>query len=673
MNRSARRGPFRAVWALTLGLALSCAHIPDPQDPGVPDGYPIERVRLDGAENVDVGTLLDGLANRPPSFSVFRAPFDFFARDYFRFDELQTELDRRRIRSFYERRGYFSARVSGPELRRLPKGDRLEVIWTVSEGPPTRVRKIRLENAPDDLQSKLRSIMALDEGDIYTSAAFQASKTRLRALLVRRGYAIAKVEGKARIDTARGEADVVLDLEAGPRVQMTGLLAQGMVRTPTSAVTVRKTWNDGDLFNPVVLDRLRGRLYGIDQYAGVRLDFEGGRLRSERTRIVATVDEAERNELQLGIGLGLDPTTFQTRLRAKYKRRNFPLSLTNTTVEVVPTLQFLRERESLLDEPEFTPQGRVTVTWYDFLWPRFVLETDAGLQYQQLEAYEWGGFDAGMTLSRALIDDRLKAGLGWRFHQYTYADIRVAGGGDPAAVGLSLTPQEEINVDGPQSIIILQPSLTFEARDDVIEPTRGVFARAALDLGLATGADSVGFIQLGAELRGYLPAWAARLVAAGRLRVSSNLEGQLPAPRRVFAGGASSQRGFPQRRLSPLRVLLDASTRATVTDSSGEPILIPIGEETSLEMNLEMRLRLVKVFGFWLGMVGFLDGADIGARLGDLQLPELHFAAGGGLRYLTPVGAVRADYGYRLNRTGGELSCSGFDCGAFHISLGQAF
>ena len=104
---------------------------------------------------------------------------------------------------------------------------------------------------------------------------------------------------------------------------------------------------------------------------------------------------------------------------------------------------------------------------------------------------------------------------------------------------------------------------------------------------------------------------------------------------------------------------------------------IPIGGETIIEINLETRVRLFKLFGFWFGLAAFLDAADLGTRLADLEFPNLHYATGGGIRYITPIGAVRLDYGYRLNRTGaGEFfPCDGsfLDCGAFHFSLGQAF
>jgi outer membrane translocation and assembly module TamA len=51
---------------------------------------------------------------------------------------------------------------------------------------------------------------------------------------------------------------------------------------------------------------------------------------------------------------------------------------------------------------------------------------------------------------------------------------------------------------------------------------------------------------------------------------------------------------------------------------------------------------------------------------------HLHWAAGLGLRLLTIVGAVRADLGFRLNRTGAQEPEPGGQY-AFHLSLGEAY
>ena len=45
----------------------------------------------------------------------------------------------------------------------------------------------------------------------------------------------------------------------------------------------------------------------------------------------------------------------------------------------------------------------------------------------------------------------------------------------------------------------------------------------------------------------------------------------------------------------------------------------------------------------------------------------MHYAAGLGLRYDLPIGPLRVDYGFNLNRERGEPK------GTFHIGFGFAF
>ena len=73
-----------------------------------------------------------------------------------------------------------------------------------------------------------------------------------------------------------------------------------------------------------------------------------------------------------------------------------------------------------------------------------------------------------------------------------------------------------------------------------------------------------------------------------------------------------------------------------------------------------------------LGGVLFLDGADVTETAAELSPTHLHWAAGIGLRLHTIVGPVRADFGYRLNRTGGMEPDPSTNF-AFHLSLGEAF
>jgi outer membrane protein insertion porin family len=53
--------------------------------------------------------------------------------------------------------------------------------------------------------------------------------------------------------------------------------------------------------------------------------------------------------------------------------------------------------------------------------------------------------------------------------------------------------------------------------------------------------------------------------------------------------------------------------------------------------------------------------------MNEMKLTDFKFAAGLGLRYNTPVGPVRIDYGRKLQREKGESA------GELHFSIGNAF
>ena len=137
--------------------------------------------------------------------------------------------------------------------------------------------------------------------------------------------------------------------------------------------------------------------------------------------------------------------------------------------------------------------------------------------------------------------------------------------------------------------------------------------------------------------------------------------GDIPVTERYFSGGSTTQRGFGERRLAP----------TLVGDVDGTMREVPIGGAELVEANVELRRRLTTIKGMDLGGVTFLDGGDV-TEAGGINLGNLHWAAGAGLRLFTPIGPVRLDVGYRLNRTGPGEPDPGSPF-AFHLSIGEAY
>jgi outer membrane translocation and assembly module TamA len=161
------------------------------------------------------------------------------------------------------------------------------------------------------------------------------------------------------------------------------------------------------------------------------------------------------------------------------------------------------------------------------------------------------------------------------------------------------------------------------------------------------------------ELRLYAP--LGPVVLAARARYGA-IYGDVPPTERFYAGGATSNRGFSERELSP-------SVTGVVL---GNSITVPYGGGGMIDSSLEARLKEGVIYKMPLEEVAFLDGGDVTETPQQLDITNLCWAVGAGLRLLTIVGAARVDVGYRLNRTGPDDPEPGSHF-AFHIGLGEAF
>jgi len=112
-------------------------------------------------------------------------------------------------------------------------------------------------------------------------------------------------------------------------------------------------------------------------------------------------------------------------------------------------------------------------------------------------------------------------------------------------------------------------------------------------------------------------------------------------------------------------------------------VSVPYGGTRLIDTGIEARVPITKIRTMPLGMAMFLDGGDVTdaaknpALEGilaprDLDLSNLHWALGLGVRLQTVVGPVRVDVAYRLNRTeiGEPEAGSRF---AYHLTVGEAF
>jgi outer membrane protein assembly factor BamA len=197
-------------------------------------------------------------------------------------------------------------------------------------------------------------------------------------------------------------------------------------------------------------------------------------------------------------------------------------------------------------------------------------------------------------------------------------------------------------------------SVVFDTRDDPLEPRRGIFLGADMQLSL----EALGGVSY---VRSFFQAVrVSRLrsdlvfVLSGRVGLSATFADEaplLPLPERFFAGGDYGPRGFPVDSVGP---------QVAGTDGT----LYPTGGNALVLGGAEMRYNFSRSFQ----VASFLDTGNVYPEAKDIALAELRWSAGLGVRYRTPIGPIRLDWGYVLDPQPGDESRS-----RFHLSIGHAF
>ena len=620
-----------SLWLVCVGCASSPALVQ------------VRRVDIVGNHAVTDGELTSGLA--------MHGARGLLLKDYVELDEVSLARDRERITAYYRQRGYFAAKVVSSRVKPYSTKGLVDLVHEVVEGPPTRITSVELVGVPPGLLDRAVDRLEVARGDVYDQQKYLDTKDRVRGLLIEEGHAHAKVAGSVVVAADANTARVRLIADAGPVVTFGATTVQGLERVPQGTVRARVAWEEGDRFDPKKIDLTKGRLYQLGYLSSVRVDVphEGS---PEVASMTIVAREAKRHEVELGGGVALDNANTVLRPRFGFSQKGLIDPLLTLRVDARPGV-IVRGQG---DAGQLAGDASVGLERTDLMVPRLRGTVAVVGQVSQLETYSTRVAGVRLGLDRPFAGDHVIVGLGGqlRFFDFTrVADV--------------ISPEERERIDLPMAaevggldaeLAILDQSIALDLRDQPIDPHQGIYVELRAEEGDELVDPQRRYVKLTPELRAYV-APIHRLVLAGRVRYGSSVGTSPPITQRFFSGGASNHRGFTYRRLSPMTAM---------AEDDGDRI--PIGGATLLETSGEVRLDVFKVYGSWLGVVGFVDAGDVVAEGEDPT--DLHVATGGGLRYDTIVGPVRFDVGYRLNRYG-EGEPDPYDRWAFHLSLGEAF
>jgi outer membrane protein insertion porin family len=200
----------------------------------------------------------------------------------------------------------------------------------------------------------------------------------------------------------------------------------------------------------------------------------------------------------------------------------------------------------------------------------------------------------------------------------------------------------------PYSTTSIGGSVLRDRRDDPFNPLKGYFFSTALEWAYPLFNTESNFLKLFSKYQRYFPVGnRIQFAFTSRLGLGS---GHMPIPERFFAGGSNSFRGTRYDELGPK-----------------DPVFgNPVGGKALFLLNFELVLPIFSQLEN-LGAVFFYDTGNVWTSPSQISLNDMEHALGLGLRYRTPLGPVRFEFGWNLDAAPGESKTLVF------ITIGNMF
>lgn len=517
-----------------------------------------------------------------------------------------------------------AALIGNPEARALV------LVVPIREGSLHTVASLTLDGAREVARDTLLAGLPLTTGGPYHPRLLDESLALLRKRFADRGFDEAQVSSSLAWNAAGDRVEVVFHVLEGVQAVADRVVVRGNERTRTDVITRAVAVTPGEPLHPERVLGIQRRLYDLGVFSRVDVDLLRDAPFTAGRDVVVRVEEGRSRRVNYGLGYDSEDgfrglmLLSQGNLFGRAMLGQFDLRLGQRT----SSARLLFRQPTLGD------------------WPVPVSYT---LYYQDEDSSRFVGRIRGTRIEATRLFRPLRFDL---LYNYRIVDGEAQAGNED--------DRELSNV----AISSLTPSIFVDHRDDPVDPRRGWSFLQQLEYAFPAFSADEQFGKLFVQQTGHLPLpWPGHVLAGSlRLGVIEDFTGELgedrsgalpsnpiPPVERFFAGGRSTHRAFPRDDLGVPGETLDGTQG--------------VGGNGLLLANLDWRFPITGSFG---GVV-FADWGNVWRDWRDVDPADGRLGAGLGVRYLSPVGPLRVEIGWNLDRQGRESPFVVF------ISLGNPF
>jgi outer membrane protein insertion porin family len=566
----------------------------------------IDRIVIEGNQALKVGQIKDAMATRERYFWIL--PFSTVQRKVF-------EDDADRILGLYGDHGYIQARIESSEIVPNLAAGKVTLRIRVIEGPQFKNGTVTFRGNEILSSTDVSKLIRVKPGDPFNRSAVRASAGAIRDRYSELGRARAEVVPETETLPDARLVNVTFAITEGGEVFVERINITGNVKSSEKVLRREMRLTEGELFSFQKLVRSRQRLFNLGYFDEVNITTEPG---STPDKIIVVVDVKERATGLFSIGAGYSS-----------------VDSLFATLDITQRNLFGRGQEVFL-RIRFGSKSQLGLIGFTEPY-LFDIPLRAGFDVydrnREYDDYTEDRIGGDLRASYPLAEFLTLSGV-YRLEKVDISNVPLD---DP-------TLQEQA---GKTTNSSLQFTLTRDTRDNVFEPTRG--NRQFVDGTFAGLGGDVRYWKVVAETAWFFPLPVLDLVFAARAQAGyvTGWGGEdVPIYERFFLGGATSLRGQETRSVGP-------------KDSAGNVI----GGTSELIVSAEL---LIPVFARFRLAV-FFDAGNAYGYGTSFDPTDLRYTLGAGVRFFSPFGPLRLDYGYNLNKQPGEKT------GQINFTVGAPF
>lgn len=583
------------------------------------DKVKVRKITILGAKHISEATLKANLITKEGGFFSFMSGSGAYKQEAF-------DRDVTALRYVYYNQGYIQAKIDRPQVYVTPDKKSIYITLRVEEGEQYSVGEIDFGGDILFTKEELAQSVKLTTGKVFAYDVLYKDMSELTAKYGDLGYAFANVIPRTRINDKELKVDLMFEFDKGNKVYFGQINVVGNTRTRDKVVRRELKVLEGELYNETRRRQSLENIQRLGFFDEVNFKTSTSPEKPDILNMDIVVKERNTGQIQLGAGYGtvtgftLTGSVNQTNFLGKGQNLGASLNLSNTGSYYNFTFT----------EPYFN----------DSLWS---LGTEI---YQSQDSgridYDENRTGASVSLGHPLGED-------WRgILRYKFDKTQLTAKND--INGLPITDPAVFPLETANGYTSsLTSTVQYDTRNDRFIPTKGILTSASLE-----------YAGLGGDLK--------YLKTTGIFRYFKNIfwdvvwrnsatYGQIqsldpdrapPFNQLYLLGGPYSLRGY-----RPYRV--GKQVRSALAYSKTDPALpadqrealaqVFLGGQQQLMYQTELQFPLINEAKI-MGVVFY----DIGQAEDQLSADKFFADMGFGIRWFSPIGPLRFEWGFPLNR-----------------------